>query len=142
MRTNNISINAYFSHPIRGLKGAAATVADMSLNNDFAALVSKMLSNACPALDLYVPATHDEYVTEAYLNGSHDEKMILTIDKTILARRNIIIAFTYKDVISPGMYVELDFAKQLQIPIFKFAKITEIPELVERVLDWFYTKEV
>ena len=141
MRTNAISIGAYFSHPIRGLKGAAATEEDLSLNNDLAAAVAGMLHDFCPALDLYVPAVHDEFVTESYLRQSTPEGEILKIDKIILERRPILIAFCYKGVISNGMRIEIDHANDKDIPVFMFEKITEIPELVERIIDWFYAKE-
>jgi hypothetical protein len=142
MRTNNIQITAYFSHPIRGLKGVAATVEDMSLNNDLAALVSRMLHDACPALDLYVPAVHDEFVSESYLRESTPEGEILEIDKIILRRRDIVIAFCYRGVISSGMQIEIDDANEQEIPVFMFEKVTDIPKLVERIIDWYYESKL
>jgi len=140
MKTNDIEISAYFSHPIRGLKGASATVEDMSLNNDLAALVAQMLGKACPALKLYVPAENDEYIVEAYERGSASEHEILEIDKIILLRRDILIAFTYNDVISNGMRIEIDCARQAGIPIFQFSEIREIPELVQGIIEWYYER--
>lgn len=140
MKTKEIVISGYFSHPIRGLKGAAATAEDMSLNNDVASLVGRMLLLACPALDLYIPAVHDEYVTETYLRKSTPEWEILEIDKIILARRDILISFCYKGVTSSGMKIEIAHAVSLDIPIFLFTEITEIPELVGRIVDWYYGK--
>ncbi len=138
MKTNNVKIGVYFSHPIRGLKGAAATVEDISLNNDLASLVGRILMLQCPALDLYVPAIHDEYVTESYIQGHTTDDQILAIDKIILARRDILIVFRYNGVTSNGMKIEIEEADRLGIPVFLFEKITEIPELVERIIDWYY----
>jgi len=135
---NNIKISAYLSHPIRGKKGKDATLEDLQLNNKIAALVGQMVGNALPALDLYVPAVHDEYVIEAYTRGTHDEHEILEIDKIILAKRDIMIVFAYKGVVSNGMEIEMAHAKELGIPIFRFHCITGIPKLVEDILDWFY----
>jgi hypothetical protein len=142
MRTNAIQISAYFSHPIRGLKGPQASVEDMSLNNDIAACVGGMLHNFCPSLDLYIPAVHDEYVTEAYLRGSTPEDEVLEIDKIILGRRKIMIGFAYNGVISNGMKVEIEHASDIGTPVFMFEKVTEIPELVERILDWYYNEQL
>jgi len=140
MRTNNIKITAYLSHPIRGEKGADATPQDMVINNDLASLVGKMLRNACPALDLYVPADNDEYVSEAYARGSALEFEILEIDKVILGRRDILIAFSYRGIISRGMRIELDEAERMGIPVFRFSRITEIPQLAERIIEWYYNQ--
>jgi len=143
MRTNNIKITGYFSHPIRGLKGAQATREDMNLNNDLAALVGRMLHNFCPNLDLYIPAVHDEYVTEAYLRGGVEtDKEILEIDKIILRRRDIFIAFAYKGVFSKGMRIEIDEAHERKIPVFIFKTVTEIPRLVEQIVNWYYESKL
>lgn len=138
MRTNNIKIGAYFSHPIQGAKGSACPLEEMALNNDLAALVGGMLAQACPALDLYIPAVHDEFVIESYLRGNIPTEEILEIDKIILARRNIMIAFCYKGVLSNGMRIEIAHAETLGIPIFMFSTITQIPDLVERIVNHYY----
>lgn len=142
-RTNKIRISAYFSHQIRGEKGVAATVSDMSLNNDLASAVARMVFEQSGGLiDLYVPADNDEFVTEAYLRGSTPEGEILEIDKTILRRRDILIGFCYRGLTSSGMRVEIDDANEHNIPVFLFEKVTDIPQLVERIIDWYYDKHV
>lgn len=142
-RTNKIKVSAYFSHPIRGEKGAAATVADMSLNNDLASAVARMVFEQSGGLiDLYVPADNDEFVTESYLRGSTPEGEILEIDKIILRRRDILIGFCYRGVTSNGMRIEIDDANENNIPVFLFEKVTDIPQLVERIIDWYYDKHV
>ena len=146
MCTNAMKISGYFSHPIRGLKGDAATVSDMELNNTLASKVAAMIQEGwAHLLELYVPADHDEYVLEYYLRQK-DKKVaeheILEIDKIILGRRDIMIAFCYNGVISKGMRVEIDHANDIGIPVFMFEKITEIPELIERVVDWYYNKQL
>ncbi|HDZ15374.1 hypothetical protein LCGC14_1396850 [marine sediment metagenome] len=137
---SNIKISAYFSHPIQGKKGKDATVKDMQLNNDIAAGVSHLVEQALPVLDLYVPAVHDEYVIEAYQRKSHTIDEILAIDKVILARRDIMIVFAYNGVISNGMIIEIEHAKKLGMPIFRFHSITGIAALVENILNWYYNK--
>ena len=141
MRLPKIQIGAYFSHPIRGLKGAAATVDDQSLNNNLAIVVGKILSNFCPALDLYIPAEHDEFGTEFSLRKSTSVEEILEIDKIILERRDILIAFCYNGVLSSGMKIEIDHANDKGIPVFMFEKVTEIPELVKRIINWYYESQ-
>lgn len=141
MRTNKIQISAYFSHPIRGLKGAAATSEDMKLNNELAALVGQMLRNACPALDVYIPAEHEDYVQTAFDRGSHDEHEILEIDKIILAQRDILIAFKWEGVCSNGMLVEIEHAKRKKIPIFSFSTTQEILGVVGRIIEWYYNQQ-
>jgi hypothetical protein len=138
MQTHKINISAYFSHPIRGERGPEATVEDMALNNDMAALMSHCVENVLPALDLYVPAIHDEYVVEAYLRKSQTEFEILEIDKAILRRRDILIVFANNGVISHGMQIEIDDAVLHAIPIFQFSYIWEIPKMCQDILDWYY----
>jgi len=137
-----MKISAYFSHPIRGEKGADATREDMYLNNEIAIMVSQMLQNALPALDLYVPAVHDEVIIEMYEAGDITEKVILDADKKILAKRDILIGFEYKNVVSRGMEIEYIKAMDLSKPIFKFQTVRDIPGLVEQILDWWYNTHV
>ncbi len=135
-------IKAYFSHPIRGEKGADATREDMDLNNEIAVVFSEMLKVACPALDLYVPAVHDEIIIELYASGHLPEGAILDGDKKILAKRDILIGFEYRDVISNGMRIEYDEAVHLAKPIFNFRTVRDIPGMVEQILDWYYNTHV
>ena len=137
-----MKITGYFSHPIRGLKGASATEADMELNNKIASMTAHMLTDFFPALELYVPADHDEYVLNAYLRKSQTEHEILAIDKIILAKRDILIVYQYQGVISNGMKIEIEKAHECNIPMFLFQTPTEIPELAGTILDWYYTENI
>jgi hypothetical protein len=135
-----MKITAYFSHPIRGKKGSAATKSDMELNNEMASTVAKMLSDACPALELYVPADNDEFVLEGYLKGKLVEETILDIDCTILRKRDILIAFCHQGVTSSGMQREIREAMGCDIPVFTFEKPDEILFLIAQILDWYHGK--
>ena len=137
-----MKISAYFSHPIRGRKGVDATREDMSLNNKIAIMVSQMVQDAFPALDLYVPAIHDEVILELYEAKKLDEGAILGADKVILAKRDILIGFEYQGVVSNGMKIEYNAASRLGIPIFTFKTVRDITMLVEHILDHYYNTHV
>jgi len=134
-------ITAYFSHNIRGAKGNNATREDMKLNCDIAIMVSQALQNALPALELYVPAVHDESITELFLARKLDDVSILNADKKILGRRDILIAFEYHGVRSGGMEIERAEAKKLGIPVFDFNFVDEVPDLVARIIEWHYYRQ-
>lgn len=113
MKTNR----AYMSHPIRGMKGAAATEADMEANNQLAIGFAKTLRAAFPALDIYVPAEHDEFVLIAYQQQRLSESDILDTDVAILKRRDILIAYIPERHISNGMMREIHEAQWAGIPV-------------------------
>jgi hypothetical protein len=75
-KKHRINITAYFSHSIRGAKGKDATPDDMALNCAMAKHAADMLRRVCPALEIYVPAEHEDYVQTAYDRGSHSEHEI------------------------------------------------------------------
>lgn len=136
-----MNISAYFSHPIRGEKGADATREDTNLNNEIAIMVSQMVKDAFPALDLYVPAVHDEIIIELYEAKELAVGAILDGDKKILAKRDILIGFEYHAVLSKGMAIEYEEARRLGKRIFVFRTVQQIPELVASILAWYEMKE-
>jgi hypothetical protein len=142
LKKHNVNIGAYFSHSIRGAKGLAATADDMALNCGLALVAANMLRQACPVLELYVPAEHEDYVQTAYDRGSHNEEEILAIDCEILTRRDILIGYCHKGVTSRGMQVEIKHAMEKDIPVFTFEKVDEVLYLSEQILEWYYDTHV
>lgn len=135
-------ISGYLSHPIQGKKGKEATREYMQLNNEIAIAVSQILQAACPILDLYVPAVHDEIIIELYESKELGVNAILNADKKILAKRDIFIGFEYQGVQSNGMKIEYQEAYDLLKPRFFFQTVRDIPALVEQILDWYYNTHV
>jgi hypothetical protein len=105
------------SHPIRGIKGADATLEDMHANNQAAMELGKILRAQFDNLDIYVPADHDEFVTIAYANGDLSEEQILKTDVEIVKRCSLLIAYIPERHISSGMMRELYEAQWAGIPV-------------------------
>lgn len=135
-------ITGYFSHPIQGAKGKDATREYMQLNNEIAIAVSQILQAACPVLDLYVPAVHDEIIIELFESKELGVDAILNADKKILAKRDILIGFEYRGIQSNGMRIEYAEAEDRGKPIFVFQTVRDIPGLVEHILDHYYNTHV
>lgn len=110
-------IRAYVSHPIRGIKGKDATREDMEANNRRAIEFGKMLRERFPTVEFYIPAEHDEFVLEAYEQGSLTENEILDADCAIVRKCNFLLALTLDDHLSRGMFKEMREASRCNIPI-------------------------
>ncbi len=111
-------IRAYVSHPIRGVKGKDATREDMEANNRRAIEFAKILRERFPTVEFYVPAEHDEFVINAYEQGSLTEEEILAADCAIVRKCNFLLAFSIDDHVSRGMQKEIDEARTYNIPVF------------------------
>lgn len=109
---------AYFSHSIRGKKGAAATKEDMDANCMGAKRVASWLCEMVPDLELYVPAEHEDFVQIAYLEKILTEKQILDVDCKILEKRDLLIVLEIDGWRGGGIGVEIAHAKLHEIPIF------------------------
>ena len=110
-------LRVYFSHPIRGTKGAAATDEDMAHNIERAAAVVKALRlEFGPALEIYFPGEMDEFVQKAFRKGYITEQQILDIDCDIIADRDAMLIWTWEDEISGGMEVEFEYTLNGGIP--------------------------
>lgn len=107
---------AYISHPIRGARGAAATHADMEANNRRAMEFARIVRAEFPGLSLYVPAEHDEFILLAYETGRLDEAAILAVDKLIIVKRDVLLAYAPEGYVSSGMQVEIAEAQRLGMP--------------------------
>lgn len=115
-------IDGYFSHPIRGAKGNAATPAEMEANCKKCRIVAHDLVRRFPKMDLYVPADHDEFVSDAFQSGILTDVQILEVDCMIVKKRKFLIAYDPFDHISSGMRIEIDFAHENHIPVFELTK--------------------
>lgn len=118
-------ITAYFSHPIRGAKGAAATQEEINANCQKAVNVASLVFLDCNLLgidiEIYCPGRHDEFVQIAYQQKMLTEDQILDIDCEILSRRDLLLAYTPNGLISDGMRREINHAIKLSIPNLIFS---------------------
>lgn len=110
-------MRAYLSHPIRGIKGAAATEADMVANNKRAIEFANTIRRSLPDLDLYVPAEHDEFVIIAHGLDYLSEYDILQVDCHIIRRCHVVLVYDWDALLSKGMLTEIRFAKEHGIPV-------------------------
>lgn len=111
----------YFSHHIRGEKGADATDADMLENRKDAIAVCNRVRELLPNWDIYCPGEHDDIIMKLWRNGDVDEDAILHADCQIIDEKDAVIAYAKDGYISKGMQVELDYARTNGIPSFAFA---------------------
>lgn len=109
-------IKVYTSHPIRGSKGIHATQEDMEKNCEIARKFGDELRRDFPGVEFYVPADHEEFVRIAWMNNLLTEKEILSVDCEIILGCCGVIAYSPDGHISKGMRVELDYARELEIP--------------------------
>lgn len=103
-------MKAYLSHCIRGIKGETATMDDMRHNCEAAIGYGNMLRKNMPELDLYIPAEHEDFVQRVYEAGWITVEQILDVDCSIISTKDIVIVYN-PEGISPGMRVEIDYAK-------------------------------
>lgn len=109
----------YLSHPIRGSKGADATVDDMQKNNEVAIAVANHLrKNITAAIDIHVPAEMEEFVLTAYNMGILTEKQILAVDCKIIDHCDAVLIYAPENIIGGGCKIERDHAVKQNIPVF------------------------
>jgi hypothetical protein len=129
-------ITAYFSHTIRGRKGVAATPEDMDANCARAQKVADWLREKVPGLKLYVPAEHEDFVQIAYLEKMLTEEQILIIDCKILQRMDFHIVLEEDGWRGGGIGVEIDAAKEANMPIFTITEMDDITvELLNNMIE-------
>ena len=109
-------LRAYLSHPIRGKKGKDATPGDIAANNQAAIQFADTVRWRFPALDLYVPAEHDEALTIFLHKGYITIDQLLEADCEVLAKRDFLLVYTPTSLISSGMFREMQFAVIHNIP--------------------------
>ena len=129
---NNI-FRIYMSHTIRGRGGLDATEADIKINLAAATRIGVEIKaylldwekmDRFPRSDLYVPADHDEFVQIAWHKEYLNEKQVLEVDCDIISRCDLVII--YGNYVSRGMKIELDFAQDNGIAVFKMPSVSEM----------------
>lgn len=113
------------SHYIRGKKGNAATDRDIELNCQQAIVAGKILELTIPSLRVYVPGEHDEFVTKAYRKHYLTVDDILTVDCELLGKRDLLIVYNHENYLSNGMVIEVNYAKEHNIPIYSMSEVCE-----------------
>jgi len=126
------------SHYIRGKKGETATDRDMESNCQKAIVAGKILELCIPALNIYIPGEHDEFVAMAYQKHRIDIDVVLDTDCDILDKRDLLIVYDYENFLSNGMVREVNYANKNGIPIYSFSEvcdrtINELQEIVESI---------
>jgi len=117
-------LSAYFSHPIRGSKGANATTADIEENCKHCSEVARQIEQET-GIKLYIPAAHDEVINMAYNHGHITERGILEADCRILAKRDFVLAYARDGHVSRGMKVEIEHALAVEKSVFLFGRWDE-----------------
>lgn len=136
-------ITAYFSHPIRGEKGEAATQAEIEANCQRAVKVASSIFLDCNLIginiEIYCPGRHDEFVQIAYRQGILTEDQILDIDCEILSRRDLLLAYAPNGLISNGMRREINHAIKLSTPnlIFSDEEISKVASWIKNLKENF-----
>lgn len=118
-------LSAYFSHPIRGAAGESATPEQIHRACRDCSWMARRIQTEM-AIDLYVPADHDEFVQIAYKGGLLTERAILLTDCEILAKRDFVLAYDPSgQMVSRGMRVEIEHALAIGKPVFLFKNWNE-----------------
>jgi len=109
---------AYLSHAIRGKEGADCSAASQKKYCDAAIELANEIRKACPWLDLYVPAEHEDFVQKAYDNRFLTVEQILEIDCQIVYDCGVTVVFVPEgDVLQGGRLVEYNFAQNECQPV-------------------------
>ena len=134
-------MRCYFSHPIQGKKGKDATREDMDANNQRAISAANQFRSAFLEIDVYVPAEHDEFVIEAYIQGSLTVEQILEADKAIVRKCDFLVAYMPEDYLSGGMIKEVIEAVDNRIQVFFWVGSRGLLETIRQVTFWLKEKQ-
>ena len=111
----------YLSHSIRGKYGKDATPSQMKANCDRIINIADDIRFALPSVELYVPAEHEDFVLNAFLNGYMNEQQILAVDCMIIDKCDGVIIFCPPDdPICGGRTVEREHAIVTSKPMLIF----------------------
>ena len=128
-----IKINGYFSSPIRGAAGDAATQEIMDKNvvigKDIGLRLRKLFGNV---LNLYIPHLQDEVIQILWRGEKITSRDILDADCDIVRNSDILFVYT-KLGTSPGMQDEIDAATKSRKHIVYFERFDN--RLLVEVLD-------
>ena len=109
---------AYLSHAIRGKEGKDCTDYQQKKYCDAAIELAKQIRAACPWLDLYVPAEHEDFVKIAHAKKYITEQQLLDVDCDIVKDCGFLIIFVPEgDELQGGRLVEHDFAINECMPV-------------------------
>ena len=125
-------VSAYFSHSIRGKKGADATEEDMRRNCEAAIGVATWIREKVPEIDLYVPAEHEDFVHICWKEKYLTEEQILEIDCKILKRLDFHIVHEVDGWLGGGIGIEIVAAKKYNKCIFYVSKLDETTAVLLR----------
>ncbi len=130
-------MKTYLSHAIRGKLSNKCPAVQLKENCEIAKEVAGVIREACPWLDLYVPAEHEDFVQKAYDKKYVTEKQILDVDCEILSEcDNIIIFVPAGDELQGGRLVEHDFAIDLCMHVCLFSDPVEAIDWLTELYDY------
>jgi hypothetical protein len=128
-----INVNGYFSSPIRGAAGDAATQEIMDKNiiigKEIGLRLRDLFGNV---LNLYIPHLQDEVIQILWRGKIISSKNILEADCDIVRQSDILFVYT-KLGTSPGMQDEIDAATKSRKHIVYFERFDN--RLLVEVLD-------
>lgn len=131
-------IKAYLSHSIMGKMGSSATEEYIKSNNRKAVVMGKNIRGCFPEIDLHVPAECEAFVHRAYKMGHLTIDQILDIDCDIVDGVDLLLVFNHENHISHGMKVEMDHAKEHNIPVVEFSEMNL--EVIDEILKFLRGK--
>lgn len=109
---------AYLSHAIRGKQGEGCTSDTQKKYCAAAIKLGNEIREACPWLDLYIPAEHENFVGKAYDKKYLDIPQILEIDCEIVKDCGVIVIYVPEgNELQGGRLVEHDFAINECMPV-------------------------
>ncbi len=125
---------AYLSHAIRGKEGENCAEGTQRKYCDAAIALGNEIRAACPWLDLYIPAEHEDFVQKAYNKKYLDVDQILEIDCDIVKNCGVIVIYVPEgNELQGGRLVEHDFAVNECMPVGLVKDATDAIEfLTER----------
>ena len=124
-------MKSYLSHAIRGRAGNKCPAQQLKENLERAIEIANQIREACPWLDLYVPAEHEDFVKKAFDKKYITEKQILDVDCDILDECDNIIIFIPKgDELQGGRLVEHDYAIDNCMPLGTFSQVDDAVRLL------------
>ena len=122
-----IMFKVYFSHSIRGKKGADCTLAEQKINCSTAIAMAGKIRAACPWLDLYVPAENEEFVAAAFAGGYLENREILEVDCLIANNYSdaMVLFIPEGDELQGGRLYEFNHAIHNCIPTHQFSRASK-----------------
>ena len=130
-------MKSYLSHAIRGRAGNKCPAQQLKENLKRAIEIANQIREACPWLDLYVPAEHEDFVRKAFDKKYITEKQILDVDCDILDEcDNIIIFIPEGDELQGGRLVEHDHAIDNCMPLGTFSQVDDAVEFLTELYEY------